>query len=405
MAQSAEVAWPAIKALYTIKPFSGNTSNYIQWRNELEMKFTEMNMGNTLTVFGRFSGNSEIGYTMRQPNYNHATNAGDPKAYWNMELFMRIKAIIYTKLEGAARRLIETNPNINCYYRVIGDQNELTQLKDSHNYPLTAGFNYTVDNWHASGTVGRGQCTYQTPQISLRELLDNAYLTDEIQLGRQTDFQNLIYKPNYEKENDVIDFRNLYEEAKSLANFSYGSFTQGEYAKLLTMIPIEYNYFIMSKRPVDKNAFFTELNVIFHAKRTEKIAKGEIKMGSKLRIHNYNNGRKPIDKSQIRCYRCQQYGHFAKECTNEKKESFNQITRWKGMPKNFPKQFKKPCTYCRMIPPKHIKSCPKMNGRYYNGSRSNQMQLGRYNNNNRNNRNSCVCFRELFERKKHLDNL
>src|ERR1043165_2704977 len=111
-------------------------------------------------------------------------------------------------------------------------------------------------------------------------------------------------------------------------------------------------------------------------------------MGSKLRIHNYNNRRKPIDKSQIRCYRCQQYGHFAKECTNEKQESFNQITRWKGMPKNFPKQFKRPCTFCRMIPPKHIKTCPRMNGRYYNGSRSNQMQLGRYNNNNRRNNNN-----------------
>ncbi|CAG8800190.1 3324_t:CDS:1 [Cetraspora pellucida] len=129
-----------------------------------------------------------------------------------MEFFKRIKSVIYTKLHGAARRLLTTNPNVNCYFRVIANQNELNNLKDSTNYPITAGVNYAQDNWHDTGLVGRSQCTYQTPQISLKELLDNAYLTDEIQLGRQNDFQNLIYKPDYGTENDVDNFRNRYEE-------------------------------------------------------------------------------------------------------------------------------------------------------------------------------------------------
>ena len=29
--------------------------------------------------------------------------------------------------------------------------------------------------------------------------------------------------------------------------------------------------------------------------------------------------RKPFDKSKVRCYNCQEFGHFADECKNEKK--------------------------------------------------------------------------------------
>ncbi|CAG8546081.1 522_t:CDS:1 [Cetraspora pellucida] len=253
-----------------------------------------MGIDNTLTVFGRFSGNPDLEYTMQQPDYDSEANL--PKAYWNIEFFKRIKSVIYTKLYEAVRRLLTTNPNINCYFRVIANQNELNNLKDLTNYPITVGVNYTVDNWHDTGNVGRSQCTYQTSQILLRELLDNAYLTDEIQLGRQKDFQNLIYKPDYGTENDVDNFRNRYEETMALLNFAYAGWNQGEYARLLDIVLITYNYQIMAKRPLNKQAFFEEVNTIFHVKRNEMISKGEIKTGSKIKIHNFNNNEiKPMD--------------------------------------------------------------------------------------------------------------
>ncbi|CAG8829114.1 23142_t:CDS:1, partial [Cetraspora pellucida] len=49
-----------------------------------------MGMDNTLTIFGRFSGNPDLGYTMQQPDYDSAADL--PKAYWNMEFFKRIKS-------------------------------------------------------------------------------------------------------------------------------------------------------------------------------------------------------------------------------------------------------------------------------------------------------------------------
>ncbi|CAG8485332.1 23556_t:CDS:2 [Cetraspora pellucida] len=213
-----EVRFSNLKSLYGIRNFNVEIAEYIQWRNELEIKFTEMDMDNILTVFRRFSRNPNLGYTMQQPDYD--SGADLPKAYWNMEFFKRIKLVIYTKLHRAARRLLTTNPNVNCYFRVIANQNELNNLKDSTNYPITVGVNYAQNNWHNIGLVGRSQCTYQTPQISLRELLDNAYLTDEIQLERQKDFQNLIYKPDYGTENDIDNFRNRYEETIALSNFT-----------------------------------------------------------------------------------------------------------------------------------------------------------------------------------------
>ncbi|CAG8816561.1 6633_t:CDS:1, partial [Cetraspora pellucida] len=62
-----------------IKNFSGKTADYIQWKNELEIKFTEMNIDNTLTIFERFSENLDIEYTIQQPDYN--SGADLPKAY------------------------------------------------------------------------------------------------------------------------------------------------------------------------------------------------------------------------------------------------------------------------------------------------------------------------------------
>ncbi|CAG8560452.1 16617_t:CDS:2 [Cetraspora pellucida] len=55
-----------------------------------------MSMNNTLTIFGRFSRNSDIGFIMQQPNYD--SGADLPKAYWNIEFFGRIKTKMVTPI-------------------------------------------------------------------------------------------------------------------------------------------------------------------------------------------------------------------------------------------------------------------------------------------------------------------
>ncbi|CAG8798674.1 20743_t:CDS:2, partial [Cetraspora pellucida] len=76
--------------------------------------------------------------------------ADQPKAYWNIKFFKRIRAIIYTKLHGATRRLLTTNSNVNCYFRIIANQNELNTLKDPYSYSITPRFDYAQDDWYDS---------------------------------------------------------------------------------------------------------------------------------------------------------------------------------------------------------------------------------------------------------------
>lgn len=38
-----------------------------------------------------------------------------------------------------------------------------------------------------------------------------------------------------------------------------------------------------------------------------------------------NGGRGPRDRSQVRCYNCQAFGHFANECRKPRRERDNQV--------------------------------------------------------------------------------
>jgi hypothetical protein len=401
-ADHEHVEFPSLKELsLNLEKFDGRSDKYIEWRNSLENIFEIMGIAETLTVFGRYSGNPKIGYTRELPNLTGDGSDNDHRvALFNIEYFRKVKAKILTKLTSRAKRIYELNPNINCYYKIRANDN--TGLLDATNYPITVATDYTQNNWHITAR-GRGGLAHDSPQVSFREVFDRAFLTKDIRLGYQTKFQNMRFIPDYSDVNSFRDFEQKYESAKILANYEFGpTFANGELEHLLGKIPPEYKHLILlaENEPQNRREFFEKCERIFQSNKLATTEKKEYKTHKVNKIHNikttnYTTNTQTKDKSQVQCYNCKKYGHYARECRSAKEESFNNIRgkpkyskpyrpprtpkpfRWNVKFKGSRNTFKRPCNKCGFTPPKHKRTCPHRNAEYYNGKKSNKMQIDR----------------------------
>ncbi|CAG8686939.1 7397_t:CDS:1 [Ambispora leptoticha] len=303
--------------------------------------------------FGRYSGNERDGYIKRAGNYQ-GTEADDThhKAIFNGEFIQRVLAIVASKLKGSAEALYNSNSaRINCYYKNRADN---VNLKDSHNYPLEQVIDYGGVAFDATATASAAlmiptfdRNTVNQTQVSFRELFDNQYISDELRLIHQQNFLKYKWTPDLSDGQSVQNFKAKYEKLKQLSNYQFANnFYQGEQAHLLDRIPLQYRTEVLFRQPTTYEEFFTYLNTTFHNKRVlanESAFSGKDVKHFKLKANNfqksgikirnyqrsdYQQTRKPYqprDMSKVKCYNCEEYGHYKRDCQNAKKESFNRF--------------------------------------------------------------------------------
>ena len=118
MAAAPVPAWPKIVGLKDyIGEFDRDTKTYRKWRNQLENAFKIFKI-EKLMIYDRYSGNPQVGFTLRAEDYDSAGNNAHP-CRWTTDLAMQVFAIVRTKLKDVALEIFDAEiGSIN----TIGDQ-------------------------------------------------------------------------------------------------------------------------------------------------------------------------------------------------------------------------------------------------------------------------------------------
>ncbi|CAG8449978.1 8072_t:CDS:2, partial [Dentiscutata erythropus] len=277
-------------------------------------------------------------------------------------------AIIRTKLRKDALEVFDTEiATINCYFR--SNLDNANDLKDAENYPIKV-INYlqAAGAWHASataeGTRINPNVTDATAQKGFRDVFDENFTRDSVQLLNQKEFLKFNFYKNLDWSDDsgLRKQINQYKKLKQLSNWQWTpNFFGGNYIYLVERMPknIAQQITLTTPIPNNKEDFFRRANSLFRATR---VTIDIVEKSKNEKTNHYSQRTQKINNDTLQ-----------KNAQDEKEEKYtieyNQLT--KTTMKNKGKPLAKGPT--------------PMVHKYNNFKNNKGRGRPRYNNNNRNN--------------------
>ncbi|KAF0538429.1 hypothetical protein F8M41_007835 [Gigaspora margarita] len=179
MAQLVPFKLPKIIGLENAIPeFDGTIAKYKEWRDTVERAFTIKGI-TTLMIFGRYSGNTDTGYTQVAKGHNGTED--DPArsvAKFVVNFNRQVFTVIATKLKGTTLLCYKTNE-------------ARANLAHAANHPNA-----------------------DIVQVGFREIFDEQFITEAVQETYQQQFLKYRFVPNWNDENSFDKYRQSIRQNK-----------------------------------------------------------------------------------------------------------------------------------------------------------------------------------------------